>query len=92
MLKMDLEDMDESGDVGDWCFLNNYELIAIRFKKDPFSGTVIIPIKENAIKGKEPWDWNGDIERPTLCPSLLINSGNNDIWHGFLTDGQLKEC
>ena len=41
------------------------------------------------------WQWNGNIERPTLSPSIG-SPGMNDTpptgWHGFLQDGQWKGC
>lgn len=30
------------------------------------------------------WDWDGNVESPTVKPSILINQGH---WHGFLTNG-----
>lgn len=35
------------------------------------------------------WDWNGDLEKPTVTPSIKINSGH---WHGYLTAGVFKVC
>lgn len=92
MLRLDLADLDENGEIGDWCFLNNNELIAIRFGKEAFSGTSILPVSKNAMPGKEHWEWNNNLEKPTLSPSILIHFGLNEMWHGFLIDGVLKEC
>lgn len=36
------------------------------------------------------WHWNGDMERPTLTPSLQRTGGCN--WHGYLTDGVFVPC
>lgn len=39
------------------------------------------------------WDWNGDIERPTFFPSVLV--GRPTVCHSFITDGKiqfLKDC
>lgn len=32
------------------------------------------------------WKWNGDIDRPTLLPSIHATGH----WHGYLTDGYFK--
>lgn len=41
------------------------------------------------IKGREPkWEWNGDMEKPTFKPSLLVNGTRPESrCHIFLTDG-----
>lgn len=36
------------------------------------------------------WTWNGNREKPTLTPSLNKTSGC--LWHGYLTDGEFREC
>lgn len=43
------------------------------------------------VKPENPsgWDWNGDLDKPTVTPSILIN---RDHWHGYLTDGVFKSC
>lgn len=39
------------------------------------------------------WTWNGDIERPTFTPSLLVNPGDpTSSCHLFVTDGQIQYC
>jgi hypothetical protein len=40
------------------------------------------------------WDFNGDVERPTFSPSLLVNASGKygKRCHLFLTDGQLQFC
>lgn len=42
-----------------------------------------------SITGKNAWDFNGNLEKPTASPSILINQGH---WHGYLTDGVFREC
>lgn len=90
-MRKDLEDMDENGKLGDWCFLNNNELIAIRYGEDAFIGLVILPISESQMPGKPHWQWNGDKAAPTLSPSILVHKVPdwNDGWHGWLRDGEL---
>lgn len=41
------------------------------------------------------WSFNGDMERPTFSPSLLVwptGDGYQKRCHLFLTDGQLQFC
>lgn len=45
------------------------------------------------VLGPKPWTFNGDTERPTFTPSLLVHPTNrNPRCHLFLTDGVLKYC
>jgi hypothetical protein len=38
------------------------------------------------------WQWNGDMERPTFKPSLLMtwDSKKTKICHVFITDGKIQ--
>lgn len=40
------------------------------------------------------WWWNGDLDKPTLKPSIGIyaHDGKRYSWHGFLTDGVFAAC
>ena len=44
------------------------------------------------------WHFDGDRDRPTLTPSILIFQLNEqgakvgEHWHGFLTDGEFRSC
>lgn len=41
------------------------------------------------FKGPSPkWDWDGNIENPTITPSIQFMTGCK--WHGFLTNGEFK--
>lgn len=41
--------------------------------------------------GKTPvWNWNGNLEKPTLTPSIMTGRGTSNICHSFLTDGYFK--
>jgi hypothetical protein len=44
------------------------------------------------VSGEYPWQWNGDLEKPTATPSILINKDSGCAWHGHLTDGVFKSC
>lgn len=36
------------------------------------------------------WNWNGNLEKPTLTPSILTGKGSKNICHSYLTDGVFK--
>lgn len=39
------------------------------------------------------WNWNGDMERPTFTPSILVRGGSNDTYcHSFVTGGTISYC
>lgn len=40
--------------------------------------------------GRGTWRWNGDRKRPTVIPSIRRLDGCQ--WHGFLTNGEFREC
>lgn len=86
MLRLDLDDLDTNGDVGDWAFLDNDKQIAIRYGSTAFAGTVVIP-----IFAPHGWLWNGNRTAPTIEPSILVRpvDGWTDGWHGWLRDGKL---
>lgn len=46
------------------------------------------------VKGETPgpvWGWNGNAERPTFTPSLLVDKDRPDRrCHLFLTDGKIQ--
>lgn len=44
------------------------------------------PDREKA--GEPTWQWNGDVEKPTLYPSI----NHIDHWHGWLIDGVWRSC
>lgn len=48
---------------------------------------VIIPV--NQAQGGS-WDWDGNLEKPTLKPSILRMIGCK--WHGYLIGGKFSEC
>lgn len=78
-------------DPGDWCFAPDEakpERIVLGI---PGIGTVRLKITRDL--GPRPdgpvWGWNGDLDRPTLEPSINTTSDTHN-WHGFLTDGRLR--
>lgn len=56
------------------------------------NGIHMVPV--NTTEKSPSWDWNGDLERPTLSPSILTRH-HNGICHSFLKDGvfeYLNDC
>lgn len=42
-------------------------------------------------ESKHPvWDWDQNLERPTIKPSIKFIDGCN--WHGFLKNGKFETC
>ena len=36
--------------------------------------------------------WDGNLDKPTLQPSIRLREGQKDFWHGHLTGGKfIKE-
>lgn len=49
--------------------------------------------------GNVRWTWDGNVESPTVTPSLGLHpkddsapDGSGYHWHGFLTAGVFREC
>lgn len=38
------------------------------------------------------WRWDGNIERPTLNPSIYFERGRPGEWHGYLRAGRWEGC
>lgn len=38
----------------------------------------------------ERWAYNGDHEKPTFTPSILVNYGEGKVCHSFVTDGRIQ--
>lgn len=54
---------------------------------DGHQGIHMLPV--NSEVKKPSWTWNGDLEAPTLHPSIKTSDKppNNFVCHSFLTDG-----
>jgi len=94
MLRKNLEDLDNNGQIGDWCFLKKDSYIAIRYGEDVSKQTAVIPIADTGSNVPPVWQWDGNKESPTITPSILVEivPNWNPGWHGFLTNGKLITC
>jgi hypothetical protein len=52
------------------------------------SGPDAIEIQHGNQGGLRVWGWDGNIEKPTLTPSLHVPG----VWHGYLKKGRLESC
>ena len=80
----------QRGKPGDFCWLSsNKDSTPQLFIHLPNgAGARILPCGPGSA-----WTWNGDRERPTLTPSIRpLDNDSNELWHGYLTDGELVEC
>ena len=59
------------------------------------TGTLYIPVQINGTRsGTGNWTWNGDIDKPTLRPSVLTRGGDW-VCHSWINDGEvvfLSDC
>lgn len=59
----------------------------------PFTYRMLPVMIGGTRKGTSNWTWNGDVESPTLKPSILtrLPTGADDvICHSFVNDGKIK--
>lgn len=47
-----------------------------------------VPEQMKDLNGGHSWAWNGDLNRPTLTPSVHIVGS----WHGWIRDGHMQSC
>lgn len=56
--------------------------------------TRILPVIRHGMREGTPnWTWNGDVDEPTLKPSILSRGGNVDgeiRCHSFVNDGKVQ--
>ena len=52
-------------------------------------GALVFRKGKNADK-HPTWVWDGNLDQPTLTPSILRTLGCK--WHGFLTKGEFVRC
>lgn len=47
-----------------------------------------VPLLPKRLPNGAGWAWDGDIEQPTLTPSINCVGGCG--WHGFVTKGEIR--
>lgn len=78
----------------DWwggiCFINDMEVEQHR------PSYHFLPFK--SYDGHPSWKWDGNVTKPTLSPSILINDRyykdpkRREVWHGYLKAGVFASC
>lgn len=53
-----------------------------------------LPLNRDRAATQQPsWDWNGDVQNPTLSPSILSQTSRGGCgWHGYLRSGRWETC
>jgi hypothetical protein len=49
----------------------------------------MLPVSGDAPPNKPQWDFNGNLESPTLSPSILTRY-NDLVCHSFMRDGKME--
>jgi hypothetical protein len=83
----------ENGGPGAFCWIygENPNIPEAFVHYLPGSGLGVCWIRGGGIEHpKSTWDWNGNLDKPTLRPSIHAQGGIG--WHGWLTDGYFKSC
>ncbi len=55
-----------------------------------FGGTGLHLLPVNSSTKSSSWDWDGDLDRPTLNPSILTGRDSPRVCHSFLRGGVLE--
>ena len=78
--------------AGDWCWAPSEEAPERIVLGLPDVGTVRLKVIRGGDPGECPngplWGWNGDLESPTLEPSIDTTDERHN-WHGHLRRGEL---
>lgn len=48
---------------------------------------------ERLNSGRPGWTWNGDFDKPTVHPSILVTTkypDRTDVCHSFITNGRIQ--
>ena len=81
--------------AGDWCWHPDEENPTKIVLGLPSVGVIRIQVVNGPdsviLNGEIAWGWDGDIDSPTLNPSIDCKCGENG-WHGYLKKGELIEC
>ena len=70
--------------------------IRIAGRKDSPRKTYLFwcPGCDTAHGPNDTWQFNGDVDKPTLSPSVLVNQGRRNpgshVCHSFVRDGQIQ--
>lgn len=89
--RFSIEDLLDNGNVGDF-YLD--EARGEFWIECPNVGLIRIPTQESLENGAR-WQWDGNVDAPTLTPSINVNASLGDDkpkWHGWMRNGELISC
>lgn len=78
---------------GDFFFEHDQGALWIAIPNVLLSGQAHFTVCRWPVNGKKldngaGWDWDGNVEKPTMNPSLYALK----IWHGWVRNGRLESC
>jgi hypothetical protein len=59
----------------------------LRFVNPLLDAIEHLPLRGQCDPARPSWEWNSDVDKPTLTPSVLRAAG--DRWHYFVVDGRM---
>lgn len=85
------------GEAGAFCFIyeDEPEMHALVCRLPGAGGYAVMPIGGS---DHPCWSWDGNREKPTLTPSILLQTSDPDtgavfeLWHGYMRAGRLESC
>ena len=83
---------------GEYCFGTvvhkgyEYKVLYCKLPEEGF-GLHSLPLNANEKdSGRASWGWDGNIETPTLSPSIGSGPKDDRLWHGYLKQGSFNAC
>lgn len=76
-------------DPGEFTWIGKGQMRALWFRCPQADGTGVGELARIPVAGPRAWQFDGNDDRPTLTPSVRIDAGGADLWHGFVTAGEL---
>jgi hypothetical protein len=70
---------------GDFCWEPNFSHIYLCLPGETHLSAIKV-CKGTDPKVERVWVWDGNVDAPTLTPSILLP----DLWHGYLRAGRLE--
>ena len=82
--------LDDVKNPGDFAWSSDFKMMFMLLPGEslPAAGVRVIRSSEDSQADRPRWVWDGNVEAPTLTPSLYLPG----VWHGYLTDGVFKSC
>ena len=81
---------------GEYTLCEPHEATHLIFKFPGPIRTRVLPVMIGGTrKGTQNWTWNGDVDKPTIKPSVLTTGGGNgeggkQTCHSFVNDGKVQ--